>query len=298
MASDGLLDDGFGSSVSIDGDYAAVGSPMHDWTGNRANAGAVYVLYKGASNNWLQIADQHASDYRAQDNYGTSVSLSSSTLLVGAPSHKVGTKPKAGTVYVLSQDEGGADAWGESDILIADDFISNAQFGISVSLDGDAAAIGAHFDNTTGFHFGSAYLFDGSNGWIQLEKLTDDVNNTTDNFGYSVGISGTTIIVGSWKDDVLSALDQGSVSFFEDCANLIGSQPAEDRAEEVTPQPAKAGKVSCFPNPATDIINIDVTLPQEEAVRITVSDATDGEAETIFDGKADTESRFQWDAGT
>ena len=298
-ASDGLPDDAYGFSVSIDGDYAAVGAPMDDYVaGTRTNAGSVYLLQRSSGNTWTQIAHEHAFDYRAQDNYGASVSISGGSLLVGSPANTIGTKPKAGSVYFLAQDDFGI--WSEVENILADDVVSNAMFGISVSLDGDVAAIGAHFDNTVGFHFGSAYLFvyDVSIGWSQISKVTDPAGAMNDNFGYSVGISGTTAIVGSWKkDNTSNAPDQGAVFLFDNCSNLVQWQVENREQQAATPEPAKSGKVLCAPNPATDIINIDVTLAQEEAVRITVCDATGRLVETIFDGKAAAESRFQWDGG-
>ncbi len=296
VASDGLAGDAYGSSVSIDGDFAAIGAPMDDYAGNRINAGSVYVN-ENLSNAWSEIAHLHASDYLRDDNYGTSVAISGANLFVGSPLNDVSAKQNAGSVYVHFQDEGGINAWGEVENLIADDFTAADQFGISVAADGDVVAIGAHFDDVHGFHSGSGYIFDGSGGWLQVAKLDDAFGELNDNFGYAIGLSGTTVIIGAWKDDNFDVLDQGSVSIFDDCSNLFQSQ-AENREEAVaTPLPAKAGKVLCAPNPATDIINIDVTLPQEEAVRITVCDATGRLLETVFDGKSAAESRFQWDGG-
>ncbi len=297
VATDAMPGDAYGSSVSIDGDYAAVGAPLDDYAGNKTNAGSVYVL-ENLANAWSEIAHQHASDYLKDDNYGTSVSISGANLLVGAPMNDISAKQNAGSVYILFQDEGGPNAWGETEDLIADDFTAADQFGISVAVDGDVAVIGAHYDDVHGFHSGSAYIFDGSGGWLQVAKLDDVAGDQNDNFGYAVGLSGTTVIVGSWKDDNLGAADQGSVSIFDNCSDFLQSQ-AENREQEetATPLPAKAGTVLCAPNPATDIINIDVTLPQEEAVRITVCDATGRLLETVFDGKSAAEARFKWDGG-
>lgn len=296
VASDAAIKDFYGSSVSIDGDYAAVGSPSDDYP-TKTDAGSVYVLFKGAGNTWTQIAHQHASDYLSYDYYGTSVSISGSNLLVGSPQDDVSGKANAGSAYVLNQDEGGSEVWGETDKLIAGDFTAADQFGVSVSLDGDLAAIGAQYDDIHGFHSGSAYLFDGSGGWIQSGKVDDVTGAVDDNFGHSVGISGSTVIVGSWKDDNINMVDQGSVSVFDDCSNTFQAPPVENRSEDLTTAPVATGKVVCAPNPSTDIINIDLTLAQEEAVRITVCDATGRLLETVFDDQSAPEARFQWDGG-
>ncbi|MEO6760298.1 MAG: HYR domain-containing protein, partial [Saprospiraceae bacterium] len=295
VASDGSVKDYYGSSVSIDGDYAAVGSPSDDYTG-KADAGSVYILSKGPGNTWSEIIHRHASDYLSFDYYGTSVSISGSYVLVGSPQDDVSGKANAGSAYLLYQDEGGLDNWGESDHLIASDFTAADQFGISVSLDGDHAAIGAQYDDMHGFHSGSTYLFDGSGGWIQTGKVDDATGAIDDNFGRAVGISGNTVIVGSWKDDNGNVMDQGSVTVFDNCSNTFQA-PSDDRSEAITTAPTQVGKVLCAPNPSTDIINIDVTLAQEEAMRITVWDATGRLVETVFDGKSAPQSRYQWDGG-
>ena len=297
VALDAAIGDRYGSSVSIDGDNAVVGSPLDDTPGPRLNAGSAYVLHRVTANTWSEIVHRYASDPIANDNYGNSVSISGGTILVGSPLDDYGGKQNAGSVYALLQNEGGADNWGEI-AKIFPNGLSNDQFGWSVALDGDAAVVGAHLSDVYGFNSGSAYLLSSAGDWSNpsLLEVSDEFGGVTDNFGYAVGISGTTVIVGSWKDDNLGVADQGSVTVFEGCSNLFRPAVA-DREKPGIAAPAKAGKVTCFPNPSTDIINIDVVLPQEEAVRVTVCDATGRVLETIFDDKADAESRFQWDGG-
>ena len=84
-ASDGAVNDYFGSSVSIssDGTTALIGAYLDDDKG--ANSGSAYVFkYNGTS--WTQQSKLTASDGAASDQFGYSVSISSdgTTALIGA----------------------------------------------------------------------------------------------------------------------------------------------------------------------------------------------------------------------
>jgi len=89
-------------------------------------------------------------------------------------------------------------------------------FGWSVAVSGDTVVVGAPFEdsNTTGVNStpnesaagsGAAYVFVRSAGvWTQQAYLKPAAVGTTqagDNFGYSVAVSGDTVVVGAWKED-------------------------------------------------------------------------------------------------
>ena len=69
-------------------------------------------------------------------------------------------------------------------------------FGYSIAVSGNLAIVGSWLDDDIGGGAGAAYLFDTSTG-EQIHKLVAQDGQTTDNFGYSVAISGTTAIVGA-----------------------------------------------------------------------------------------------------
>ena len=89
-------------------------------------------------------------------------------------------------------------------------------FGRSVAISGDTLVVGAPFEdsNTTGINStpndintgtGAAYVFVRSGGtWTQQAYLKAGAVGSThqgDNFGYSLGISGDTVVVGAWSED-------------------------------------------------------------------------------------------------
>jgi len=90
----------------------------------------------------------------------------------------------------------------ESQKLRASDPIEGQEFGYSVSVSGDFALIGAHFDDDIGEHSGAAYVFrsDGST-WSQFQKLLSSDGGPNDEFGASVSISGEWAVVGAPFDD-------------------------------------------------------------------------------------------------
>ena len=80
---------------------------------------------------------------------------------------------------------------------------STAQFGYALAISGDTMVVGAHnYDTapTTGINIGAAYVFVRSGGtWVQQAQLLASDGVAGDEFGYSVAISGDTIVVGSLR---------------------------------------------------------------------------------------------------
>lgn len=77
-----------------------------------------------------------------------------------------------------------------------------AQFGNAIGVNGNTMVVGARFDSTTASQAGAAYVYVLSGGtWTQQAVLLANDGAVADKFGYSVAISGDTIIVGSYNDD-------------------------------------------------------------------------------------------------
>ena len=154
LASDGAATDEFGRSVSIDGDYAIVGAPGEDTKGS--SSGSAYV-FKRSGTSWSQQSKIVANDGAADDNFGYSVSISGDYALIGA----YGDDDKgsiSGSAYVFKRS---GTSWTQQSKLLASDGVGGDYFGISVSIDGDYALIGARYqDNTKGTNAGAAYFFD------------------------------------------------------------------------------------------------------------------------------------------
>ena len=99
--------------------------------------------------------------------------------------------------------------------LTAADASAGDQFGYSVALLGDTAVVGACYDNVGGNTYrGSAYVFVRSGGvWTQQQQLTASDGAAGDYFGYSVAISGGSVVVSAPGNNA-GAIDQGSAYVF------------------------------------------------------------------------------------
>lgn len=87
--------------------------------------------------------------------------------------------------------------------LTAPDAAAGDIFGYSVALSGDTTVVGAYLDDHAGgLNAGSAYVYVRTGGlWTQQAKLTAPDASQSDFFGYSVAVSGDTVVVGALQAD-------------------------------------------------------------------------------------------------
>ena len=149
--------------VAIDGDVVAVGMATESIGGNTYQ-GAAYVYVKPSSGwtNMTQTAQLVATDGRAYQLLGASVSVSGRNVVAGAPETTVGGVLKAGLAYLFVEP---ADGWsgtlGETTEFEASDGTPEAYFGTSVSVSGNVAAVGAPNGVVNSYSpRGIAYIFE------------------------------------------------------------------------------------------------------------------------------------------
>ncbi len=136
----------FGRSVSLYKNMLLVGAD-----GEILSRGAAYLFEKGSDNEWKQIKRLYHESQEAYDYFGSSVSLGDGIALIGAR----GRGP--GTSYLFMRDE--KNRWLYAGQARAADGKNGDSFGLSVSLSGDVALVGAYKDNDNGKDSGSAYIF-------------------------------------------------------------------------------------------------------------------------------------------
>jgi len=204
LASDGAVLDGFGGSVSIDGDYALVGARADD-----GGKGSAYI-FKRNGTTWTEEAKLLASDGAVDDLFGHSVSIDGDYAIVGVR-YDDDNGDGSGSVYVFKFN---GSSWVEEQKLLASDGVVGDSFGVSVSIDGDYVLIGA-FDPYAGADSGAAYIFK-RNGtdWIEEVKLLPSGGSSDDGFGFSVSIEDDYVIVGAIDDDDIGH-DSGSAYVFK-----------------------------------------------------------------------------------
>jgi hypothetical protein len=210
-AASGALGDQFGTSVAISGDTAIVGAYFDD-VGANVDQGSAYVFVRSGTS-WTQQAQLNATGGAPSDFFGISVALSGNTAIVGAYGDDVGANNGQGSTYVFTRS--GA-TWTQQAQLNAAGGATNDQFGVSVTLSGDTAIIGAYLDDVgANNNQGSAYVFTRSGStWTQQAQLNATGGAADDRFGYSVALSGETAVVGANADDVGANTNQGSAYIF------------------------------------------------------------------------------------
>ncbi|HWC64938.1 MAG TPA: hypothetical protein VG777_02565, partial [Thermoanaerobaculia bacterium] len=200
--SGGSVGDLFGSSVALDGDVAVVGQPSPE-TGT-----GVARVFLRSGGSWSEVAALSASDGAIGDSFGASVAISGDTIVVGAPVAALADTPDEGKVYLFERPAGG---WSgnlfETAQLGNFDFtvIGPDRLGSSVSISGDTVAAGAPgsaFETDGATDRGVVFVFTRPrSGWSSRNApsaiLDAAAGVAGDQLGYSVGISGNTVVAGA-----------------------------------------------------------------------------------------------------
>ena len=165
-ASNAEAGDLFGTALSLSGDTLVVGanaesSSASGINGNETNnlafgSGAAYVFTRNGTT-WNQQAYLKASNAEIYDGFGTSVSASGDTIVVGAPyefSNAMGTNgnqadnsaSESGAAYVFTRN---GVVWNQQAYLKASNTEAFDTFGSSMALSGDTLVIGAPFEDSS-----------------------------------------------------------------------------------------------------------------------------------------------------
>lgn len=245
--------DGFGRSMSLNGDTLAVGAREEDSQqttitngsganidNSKENSGAVYV-YRRSGTHWAQEAYIKAVNADKNDYFGTRVSISGDTLVVGASGEGStentitndttastnNAEPNAGAVYVYRRT---GTEWAQEAYVKA----ANAQgyipynppvtsgqspdyFGSQVAVNADTFVVGVSQEdasqstitngtgasaNNSASDSGAVYVYRRSGSvWAQEAFIKASNVGQYDNFGSSVSLHGDTLAVGAPNED-------------------------------------------------------------------------------------------------
>jgi len=170
----------FGSEIALDGSRALVSA-------DGISGEETVFVFEGVSGRWMRQAEltpMGSNGAQSPKWFGISIDLDGDRALVGA----IDGVLNSGSVYVFEFQQG---RWSQTDRLIPDDSIHNARFGISVSLDGARALVGARGATGRMEETGAAYVFEhGTQGWSQVQKLGAVDGFRVDAFGSAVALDG------------------------------------------------------------------------------------------------------------
>ena len=192
----------FGMAVAIGGDSAIVSG-----RGGEVGDGRVYTFDR-VGENWIkrttlardQVADTGFFGITNWAPEASPLAMTGDTVVVGAELDEIrDTFDAAGSASVFRRQ---GDTWILERKLIASLYQEDLFFGLSVAVDGDTVVVGAPFhDITTGFGLGDegmAYVYVRDGGrWTEQRRLFAPDTGPGDRFGWSVGVSAGTIVVGS-----------------------------------------------------------------------------------------------------
>jgi len=228
-ASNSEAGDEFGFAVAISGDTIVVGARREDSAATGVNggqnnddvpeAGAAYVFVRNGTN-WSQQAYLKASN-TGDDLFGGAVAISGDTIVVGASLEDSNARGvngnqnneggyNSGAAYVFARS---GTNWSQQAYLKTSNADAEDYFGQSVAADGDTVVVGASAESSkarrvngdqadnSAHHAGAAYVFTrkGTN-WSQQAYLKAFNAEAGDAFGYPLGISGDTVVVGAQQE--------------------------------------------------------------------------------------------------
>jgi hypothetical protein len=212
QASDAQQSDQFGKSVAASNTRIVVGALYENTTASQA--GSAYIFDIDGN----QIAKIQASDAEASDWFGSSVAVSNTRIVVGAPYEDTAAF-NAGSAYIF-------DINGNQLAKIqASDADVNNNFGHSVSVSDTRIVVGAPYKGTTSLSDGAAYIFDIDGN--QIAKIIASDAQYGDNFGWSVAVSDTRIVVGALYEDT-NGSQAGSAYIFDINGNQLAKIQASD----------------------------------------------------------------------
>jgi|GEM_PF-7129377 len=187
----------FGRSVAIDRNRLVVGAAREAHAGGRiTNGGALYVFDRSGAT-WAQSARLFSDDVATGDFFGEDVDINGNIIATVARDDDQGRNSGAG--YIFEYD--GAN-WQQAAKLIPRDAGRDDFVGFRTSLSGFTVAIGSYNNNRNVAGGGAAYTFRRRAGrWVERDQYLPSDPSFRDNFGIAVAIDGTTLLVGSERDD-------------------------------------------------------------------------------------------------
>ena len=212
---------GFGQAFALDGNSTVVGA-KDAYVNNMNSAGAIYLFdFNGSTQN--QVARITASDGTSNDMHGYSVDMSGNLIVGGAYGEDISGNSNSGAAYLFKREANGTIT--ELGKLTHEDPKSGDYFGVSVAIENDIVAVGAHeddlvFSGSNRINAGSVTLFsvDGAGNITRTATLTAPSPTSYVHFGRSVSMAGNFLAIGEYKRNHIQSYS-GAVYLYKINAN-------------------------------------------------------------------------------
>ncbi|MCH7849873.1 MAG: hypothetical protein IIB53_16115 [Planctomycetes bacterium] len=200
MAPEPDVEDIFGFAVAVTGNVIVLGAPGAD--APEFESGAAYVFrYDPLAAQWAHETTLTASDGDMGDIFGFSVAIDGDVILIGARDDENDGLFHSGSAYVFRYDPD-TSGWVEEAKLTDPNAKEDDLFGVSVSIKGDVALIGAHGNDHLYNLSGSAFVFRREGlKWSLDAELADFDNPHVRWFGFSVSLADGVALIGAPEDD-------------------------------------------------------------------------------------------------
>lgn len=181
-----------GRSVAIDGNLVAVGM------GADGADGAVY-LYRRQGTMYVLEEKLVNPDATPKAEFGRSVAIQGTTVLVGARFAQAGTTDGAGAVYVFKKN---GKTWRYENKVVSPSPQAGDNFGRALAIQGNLLVVTARKEKIADNDVGAAYVFtykDG--GWKFQTKLVAGDPAASAYFGQSVALQGNLMVISARNAD-------------------------------------------------------------------------------------------------
>ena len=214
--SDPEADARFGVTVAISGDAIAVGAALED-NANGTNAGAVYVFRLDAFTGvWSEEQKIIENGGFSGNEFGTSVDLDGTALLIGASKCDMSAGLNAGCAFVYRWVNSWLN-WVEEAMLVDPNSRAGDRAGYAVAIEGNLALVASPLANQAGVaNAGSVAVWRESGSlWWHDQTLSASQKSTGDQFGISLAVRNGLVIVGvPFEDGSATLVDSGAACLF------------------------------------------------------------------------------------
>lgn len=204
------VQDLFGYSVDISGDWAIAGAYQYTTTSNIFGAGSLFVYHK-VGGVWQQSQQLFSPTPTNFEQFGFSADIEGDRLVVGAPADDSQLDgPGAVYSYRLS-----GSTWAYENAVLGtgtNGITNNSKFGFSVALTNNTLVVGAPYAKGAANSSGAVYVYNHTGAaWGTPQKISAPGGASGDEFGYDIAINNSNLVIASRLSDSKDLDRAGSV---------------------------------------------------------------------------------------